>query len=108
MTREQLPNRRQIEHFEIEAGNFSYTVGVGRYPGGRVGEIFIDAGKAGTDLRTTSHDLAVAVSKLLQLGETVEGLRHCFARTEDGSPAGIIATLLDDLALRNVVREAAE
>lgn len=107
MSRTALPNRRQIEHFDVAFGNLTYTVGVGRHKG-RVSEIFLDAGKSGTDLRTTSHDLAVAVSKLLQMGETVESLRHCFARSEDGAPAGIVCMLLDDLASRENIKEAAE
>lgn len=104
MSRERLPNRHQCEQFELRHGNIVYGIGVGFYfdganPRGRIGEIFIDAGKSGNDLRTTSHDLAIAVSKLLQKGETVEGLRSSFARSETGEPAGIIGAVLDHLAL---------
>lgn len=100
MTREILPNRRFIEHFDLAHGNHTYQIGIGYYKDGRPAEIFIDAGKAGTDLRTTAHDLAVAVSIALQHGATIEEMRHTFARDDEGNPSGIAASILDRLCLQ--------
>lgn len=110
MTREVLPNGRCIEHFDLQHGNHIYQVGVGyrgRYPDGKPKEIFIDAGKAGTDLRTTVHDLAVAVSIALQHGATIEEMRHTFARDDQNNPAGIMALLLDHLMLHDLAGKVA-
>lgn len=105
--RELLPARRMSEVFEIQLNNHEYQIGIGYYNDLRPGEIFIDAGKAGTDLRTTAHDLAVALSIALQHGAKIEDMRHTFARDESGEPQGIAAAVLDTLMLRDVA-EAAE
>ena len=105
--RELLPARRASEQFELQLGPHVYQIGIGRYPDFRVGEIFIDAGKAGTDLRTTAHDLAVAISLALQHGAKLEDMRRTFARDDTGMPCGIAAAILDALSLRQVA-EAAE
>ncbi len=107
MAREALPPRRFVEHFDAIHAGHSYQIGVGYYQDGRVGEIFIDAGKAGTDLRTTAHDLAVAVSIALQHGATIAEMRKTFARNDQDEPEGIMAVVLDYLALRDI-KHAAE
>lgn len=99
MTREALPNRRRIEHFDLVCNGILYTVGVGLYPDGRVGEIFLDSGKAGTDLRRNTHDMAAAVSIALQHGATVEEMSHTFsqANENDLEPGGILGAVLNRL-----------
>jgi ribonucleoside-diphosphate reductase alpha chain len=106
MIREALPTRRFIEHFDLDFHGMTYTIGVGYYLDGRPGEIFIDAGKAGTDLQDTAHDLAVAVSIALQHGAKLSDMRHTFARDEGGNPQGIMAAIFDHLALRATLEQA--
>jgi hypothetical protein len=40
--RERLPDRREAETFDFEAGGIRYCATVGRYPDGRIGELFIN------------------------------------------------------------------
>lgn len=109
MTRRRLPNRRAEETIEIRYGNQAYLVSVGFYEtaeeieaGARptVGEMFIAAGKAGTDVNTMMHDTSVANSIALQHGATVQELSGAFLRNEDDTPAGLMSTILDEIARR--------
>lgn len=107
MSREELPKRRYHESFEFYHGPHKFTAGVGFYGDGRVAEVFLDAGKAGTDLQATARDAAVAVSLCLQFGCPLEMLQGAITRNEDGSAAGAMGALLDRLAHCSVA-EAAE
>ena len=98
MTRERLPNRRNAERFEFTAGNVHYTAQIGRYPDGRIGEVFLNAGKIGTELHVTARDSAIAVSFALQHGATAEEIRSAFTRRPDGSPEGPLGALCDLLS----------
>jgi hypothetical protein len=40
MTRMRLPNRRPAETFDLQAGGLRYTCTIGRFPDGRLAEIF--------------------------------------------------------------------
>jgi hypothetical protein len=46
MTRHRLANRRGSETFYFECAGLRYTATISRFPDGRLGEIFIDNGKA--------------------------------------------------------------
>jgi len=100
MKRETLPPRRQCETFEFTCAKFNYTASIGYYPDGRVGEIFLSAGKAGTELHTSVRDAAIAVSFALQHGATIEQVGTAFTRTVEGSPEGPLGVLFDILAGR--------
>ena len=39
--RERLPNRRLGETFELEVAGLRYTATVGRFPDGRIAELFL-------------------------------------------------------------------
>ena len=76
MNRERLPQRRRVERFNLEVGGISYTAEVGFYPDGRLGEIFLNAGKSGTHLSVATAEIAIAVSFALQHGCNVGRQRH--------------------------------
>jgi hypothetical protein len=57
--RERLSNRRVHEIFDFEAMGLRFTAGVGRYPDGRIGEIFLNHYNAGSAIGTLAHDLAI-------------------------------------------------
>ena len=40
----------------------NFTITIGRYPDGAVGEVFIDGGKTGQDIQSTARDAAVVLS----------------------------------------------
>lgn len=98
--REILPRRRESETISFVHGDFHYIATLGYHPGGRLGEVFLDSGKAGTSLSIATRDAAIAASLALQHGCPVETLRGAFLRNTDGSGAGVLATLFDLIAPR--------
>lgn len=46
--RERLKNRRSHEVFAVEHGTMKFTAGMGRFPDGRLAELFITTNKLGT------------------------------------------------------------
>ena len=95
--RMRLPNRRAHELLEFEHAGFSYVAGIGRFADGRLAEIFLNAGKAGTAIETHARDAAITISLLLQHGCSPDTIRHALTRNRDGSAAGPLGTLLDIL-----------
>ena len=59
--RELLPTRRHSVTFDMKFGEHTadYTITLGFYDDGRLGEIFIDGGKSGSDIGAVTHDAAV-------------------------------------------------
>lgn len=93
--REFLPGRRPHEIVEFQHRGHGYLGGIGRYEDGRIAEIFLDAGKAGTALQAVSRDAAVLASLALQFGAPLDVIRHALAADEDGAAAGPIGALID-------------
>jgi hypothetical protein len=83
MTRRTLPQRRASETFDPRFWNQNFTITVGRYPDGMIGEVFIDTGKSGADLAHVARDAAVVISLALQHGVSIDAIRH--AATRNGS-----------------------
>lgn len=103
MTRNVLNNRRSHQRLSFSFWNINFQVGIGRDVKlglvlDPVQEIFIDAGKSGTEMQTMSRDAAVLMSIALQHGAPIETMRHAVTRNVDGSPQGPIGALLDLLA----------
>src|ERR1051325_3019770 len=96
--REALPPRRRCETFSFPHDGQRYTVNLGFYDDGRLGEIFLDAARSGTAIQNHARDTAVTLSIALQYGCMPETIRHAVTRHADGSAAGPIGTLLDLLA----------
>lgn len=96
MTRESLPQRRHSEVFDHRTQRgIRYTVTVGYYDDGRPGEVFIDAGKEGTDVQVLARDNAVLVSLLLQYGCPLSHIRSAISREANGAPQGVVGHILD-------------
>ena len=100
MSREPLPTRRPCETFNFTVGERSlpYSATFGFYDDGRVGEVFIDGPKSGTDARTNAKDAAIVLSHALQNGVSLDALRHGISRDDDGKALGPIGTALDLLS----------
>lgn len=97
--REILPARRMSQTLGFQDRNGqAYAATLGHYPDGRPGEVFLSAGKAGSDLDINLRDAAIAASLALQYGCPPETLRRAFLREADGGPAGPLAQLFDLLA----------
>jgi hypothetical protein len=96
--RERLPNRRFATTFDIVVGGLRYTSSIGRYPDGRVGEIFLTNHKAGSQAGIAASDAAVLCSLLLQHGVPLDAIRKYLARDVHGKPSGPLTVVLDRLA----------
>jgi hypothetical protein len=93
--RERLPNRRLAETFNIQVGGLRYIVSIGRFSDGRLAELFITNGKAGSDSDTAARDSAVVASIALQHGVPLKVIRHALMRNRDGSACGPLGVALD-------------
>jgi ribonucleoside-diphosphate reductase alpha chain len=74
-SRKRLPGHRPHELIDFVHDGFLYTVGIGRFVDGRLAEIFINAGIAGTAIETYARDTAIAVNLPLQHGRSLENIR---------------------------------
>jgi len=96
--RDRLPNRRACLTFEAEAGGLKYTVTVGRYADGRIGELFITNYKSNSAADTNARDAAIAFSFAVQHGADSEAIRLALCRDSYGRPSGPLGAALDLLA----------
>lgn len=88
MERQRLPNRRGSVVVAFEHEGQRYRASASRFANGRMAEIFLDVGKAGS-IQRHADDAAVLTSLLLQHGVPIEQIRH--------SVTGPIATAIDML-----------
>lgn len=93
----QLPQRRYHETFTLRHWDANFSVGLGRFPDGQLGEVFINGEKVGTHLDVFARDAAVVMSIALQSGVSVSDLRHAVTRDPNGEASGPIGKLLDML-----------
>ena len=93
--RNRLPNRRPAEHFDFTCNGLRYTASIGRFPDGRLSEIFISNSKAGSHSDAGAKDAAVVCSIALQFGVPVEVIRHALLRDSHGIALSPLATALD-------------
>ena len=100
--RRTLPQRRPAETFDLWFWNQSFSVTIGFYPSGEVGEVFIDGGKTGQDIQSTARDAAVVLSLALQHGASIEAIRHAVTRNGSGEAASILGATVDRLATVSV------
>lgn len=102
--RERLPERRFTETFTFAAGvegkEIEYSVSLGYYGDNRLGEVFLSAGKSGSDLTVATLELSIAISFALQFGCSVETIRSALPRDSSGRPEGALGTLFDILSER--------
>ena len=97
--RERLPMRRFHGSFRFRIESIDYTAGIGRIDAhGRVAEIWLNAGKAGSSMETLANDAAIMASLLLQYGCPLDVIRSALTRNPDGTAAGPIAMALDEIA----------
>jgi hypothetical protein len=96
--RHQLPNRRPNESFSFFWRGMSFTATIGRFPNGRLAEIFLTNGKVNTDSDTAARDSAVTASIALQFGCDLETLRGALLRDSSGNASGPLGCALDLVA----------
>jgi hypothetical protein len=95
--RRRLPARRASDLFTLSLAGRRYEAQIGTDAAGAPLELFLSAGKSGTELAILLGDLGVAVSLALQHGCPPGTLAHAFLRNADGTPAGPAAAAMDRL-----------
>ena len=78
--RHRLPDRRRGETIEFYHDCHGYTLTIGHYRGGRVGEVFLNAHKSGGALESVARDAAIVVSIALQHGADLGTIRRALTR----------------------------
>jgi len=96
--RERLLNRRPCETFAFQCNGLTYVASIGRYPDGRLAEIFISNAKAGSHSDSAAKDSAVVCSIALQHGVPVDVIRHALLRDSRGHASSPLGCALDALA----------
>jgi len=96
-----LPQRRAAVTFDLRFWSQLFTVTVGLYPDGTLGEVFIAGGKTGQDIQSTARDAAVVLSLALQHGTPIETIRHAITRDGFGAAASILGAIVDALPIAN-------
>ncbi len=93
MVRNKLPNRRHgitetVTHVSATGNTHKFDVTFGFDDVG-IREVFLHGGKEGTDLQAILTDACIAISMLLQHGETCQTLNHSFGENRaEGSILG--------------------
>jgi ribonucleoside-diphosphate reductase alpha chain len=98
MGRTHLPNRRTAETFDFEVAALHYTCTVGRFPDGRLSELFLSNHKSNSAADTNAHDAAIVFSFAVQHGADADAIRRALCRDSHGRASGPLGTALDILA----------
>lgn len=90
-----LPQRRRLVSVGFEFEGHKYHLGVGPYPNGRVGEVWLATAKASSALEAMARDVAIVLSVALHSGMTIATFQAAVQRRPDGGPASLLGTVLD-------------
>lgn len=96
-SRQELPMRRHAETFDLDYNNLRHVVTIGRYPDGKIGEVFINFPKSGMQAEAIARDGAVLLSLALQYGAPLENMRTAVTRDARGEPSSIVGAVVDKL-----------
>ena len=101
--RERLANRRASETFSFRCNGMPYSASISRFSDGRLAEIFISNGKAGSDADAAARDSGIVCSISLQFGAPVETIRHALLRDSRGAASSPLGIALDMLVEQHCV-----
>jgi hypothetical protein len=90
--------RRISATFDFECAGLRYTATIGRFPDGRVGEIFLNNHKSNSAADTNARDSAIVCSIALQCGADLDTICKALCRDSHGSASGPLGVALDRLA----------
>jgi hypothetical protein len=93
--RTRLPNRRASENFSFGCGRIAT---VSFFPDGSLAEVFLNVGKAGSDIDSAAKDSAVVASIALQHGVPLGTITHALLRDPHGRASSPLGISLDTLA----------
>ncbi|MDR3495317.1 MAG: hypothetical protein P4L82_12020 [Ancalomicrobiaceae bacterium] len=92
-----LGNRREHESFDMVFGPIVMSVGVGRFEGGGLAEVFFSAGKAGSQVDAMARETAILASLLLQQGVGAQRIAEALPVDDEGRPMGPLGRVLEFL-----------
>ena len=95
MPRDVLPQRRGGYTIQFRHWNMDFCATTGHYADGRLGEVFMSAGKLTSATDTAIKEAAIAVSFALQFGASLDDMRRAMPRTTAGEPEGPLGKLMD-------------
>lgn len=97
-TANEFPNRRGSETFAFEMDGIKYHVTYSLL-NGKVGEVFINAGKVGSPVQALTRDMGLILSfLLLGGGMSVANVADRMTKLDDGRPAGPLGYICRQLA----------
>lgn len=97
--RKRLPNRRVILTETFTFAGITHHGSIGFHPEtGEVLEVFMEAGKNGSDLQQASRASGITASLALQHGCPFNTLRHSLPKLHNGKPADSLGTFLSLVA----------
>lgn len=80
--REPLPDRRAQETVTFEFRGLSYDLSIGRFPDGRLAEVFVACAKSTSPSAADARDAAILISVACQYGASPEALRNAVTRVD--------------------------
>ena len=102
-SRARLPNRRAAVTFSFDVGKHRYNATAGYFIdgplAGKLAEIFLSNGRAGSDVDAAARDSAILCSLCLQHGAHIETLRRALLRDAQGRASSPLGAALDLLAI---------
>ena len=96
--RMRLPARRPSITFEFEVNGLHYTCTVSHFADGKMGELFLQNTKAGSQSDANAREAAIAASLALQYGCPFDVLRGAVLRNPNGAACTPLGAALDLLA----------
>ena len=102
--RHALPNRRPSETTEFIRDGSRYRMTVGYFPGGAVGEVFLNADRGDSSLDVLISDAAILISLAIQYGATPLELAHAIKRDSRGRASSPIGEALDRIAAPEMMK----
>jgi hypothetical protein len=95
--REHLANRRLSESFSFQWNGMCFTATISRFGDGRLAEIFLGNGKAGSHTDAAAKDSAIVASRALQHNVPLATIKHALLRNAHGVAASPLGAALDHL-----------
>jgi ribonucleoside-diphosphate reductase alpha chain len=93
--RQRLPDRRGGETFQLECGGLYYVCTIGRYPDGRIAELFLHNHKSNSASDTNARDSAIVFPFAVQHGADPDAIRKALCRDSQGRALGPLGRALD-------------
>ena len=93
--RRRLPNRRASEAIGFELNGHTFTATISRFWDGKIGEIFLQNHKPGSQSDSNARDAAVATSLALQHGCPLATLQRALLRDSHGRPSTPLGAAVD-------------